>query len=112
MTKNDLPYLQHIRDAIDKIIKYLGNLEYESFMENDLVQDAIIRQIEILGEATKQLSEDFRQTPPQVKWKSIAGMRDKLIHGYMGVDLNAVWDTVNNDIPRLKKEIKQILSKY
>ncbi|MFX0114719.1 MAG: DUF86 domain-containing protein [Candidatus Hodarchaeota archaeon] len=110
MTSKDLAYLKHIRDAIAKIAKYLGDISYDSFLENDLVQDAVIRQIEIMGEATKRLSQEIRTSHPFIPWKSIAGMRDKLIHDYLGVDPDAVWDTVTNDLPALKKEITNLIS--
>ena len=74
-------------------------------MKNHLAQDGIIRQVEIVGEATKNLSPKIRNKYPEVLWKDIAGMRDKLIHNYFGVDLGAVWDTAKKDIPRLKHQI-------
>lgn len=79
-------------------------------MANNLVQDAVIRQIEIIGEATKQLSKTIKEKYPEIPWKDIAGMRDKLIHDYLGVDLNAVWKTVEKDIPFLKNKLKEIIA--
>ena len=72
-------------------------------------QDATIRQLEVIGEATKQLTEDLRSKHSQTPWRRIAGMRDILIHDYMGVDLNAVWGVTQKDIPQLKEEVKVIL---
>jgi len=107
--KEDIVYLKHILDAISQIEEYVGDVEYEDFMLNRLIQDGVIRQLEILGEATKRLSNEIREKYPDVPWKDMAGMRDKLIHGYFGVDITAVWDTVKKDIPSLKNEIENIV---
>ncbi len=109
MEKEDLVYVQHIRDAILKVEKYTRSCDYDDFKVNDLIQDGVIRQIEIIGEATKRLSPEFRGKYPILPWKDIAGMRDKLIHHYLGVDIEAVWKTVKEDIPLLKREIGKIL---
>jgi len=77
-------------------------------MVNNLIQDGVIRQLEIIGEATKRLSKEFKDRYPEIPWKDIAGMRDKLIHGYFGVDLDAVWDTAKKDIPGLRGKIEEI----
>jgi uncharacterized protein with HEPN domain len=74
-----------------------------------MTHDAVIRQLEIIGEATKNLSSDFRSAHPQIPWKDIAGMRDRLIHGYMAVDLPAVWDTATTDVPQLRAELQRIV---
>ena len=79
--------------------------------DNHLIQDGAIRQIDINGEATKRLSRETREKYTHIHWKDVAGMRDKLIHDYFGVDLDAVWDTVEKDIPLLKREIKRIIEK-
>ena len=94
MQKDDPVYLKHILDAIAKIEEYTERIEYEDFTEKTLVQDGVIRQIEIMGEATKRLSTDFRKEHSDIPWKDIAGMRDKLIHDYFGVDIDTVWDTI------------------
>ena len=100
----DLAYLKHIRDAIEKIETY-ALVGRELFMEQSLWQDAIMRQLEIIGEATKRLSEALRAEYVAVPWRQIAGLRDILIHNYMGVDLNAVWEVTQGDIPALKAHI-------
>ena len=104
-------FLNHILDAITKIEKYIQDIDEESFMKNDLVQDGVIRQIEILGEAVKRLSNDLKSQSPNIPWQDIAGMRDKLIHDYFGVDIDTVWLTAKKDIPQLKEEIKRIIEK-
>jgi len=110
MKKADAVYLKHIRDAISRIEEYTKAVGYDNFVKNNLIQDGVIRQLEIIGEATKRLSTEFKNKYPNIPWKDVAGMRDKLIHDYLGVDIDAVWDTVKKDIPILKKEVKKILS--
>ena len=95
-------FLSHILDAIKKIEKYIQDIDEESSKKNDLVQDGVIRQIEIIGEAVKRLSDDITSQSPQVPWQDIAGVRDKLIHDYFGVDIDTVWLTVKKDIPEFK----------
>ena len=109
MNKDDTVFLKHILDAIDLIESYLKDKSYEEFEENRMLQDAVIREIEIIGEATKNLSVEFRNKYPEIPWRQIADMRDKLIHGYFGVDLGAVWDTATKDIPSLKEKLREIL---
>lgn len=109
--KDDKLYLYHIIDAIKTIEKYKERFSEEGFRSDNLVQDGIIRQIEIIGEASKRLSPVLRKKYNHIPWKDITGMRDKLIHDYFGVDIEAVWETVCKDIPELKKEIEQILKK-
>jgi len=101
--------LQHILDAISRIEEYTLGLKYKGFLKNHLVQDGVIRQIEIIGEVAKRLSPKMRDQISDIPWKDIAGMRDKLIHDYMGVDIDAVWDTVNKDIPMLKNKLKNLV---
>jgi uncharacterized protein with HEPN domain len=111
MKTDQSAFLNHILDAIMKIEKYIQGIEEETFKKNDLVQDGVIRQIEIIGEAVKRLSDDITNQSPQVPWQDIAGMRDKLIHDYFGVDIDTVWLTVQKDIPEFKKEIIGIIQR-
>lgn len=109
MKRDELVYLKHILDAISEIEKYIQGVNHEKFLADSMIQNAIIRQIEIIGEATRRLSAEFRQKYKDVPWKEITGMRDKLIHDYFGVDLEAVWDTATKDISVLKDEVQSIL---
>jgi uncharacterized protein with HEPN domain len=109
MERDDSVYLRHILDAISRIEEYLHGVDEEIFYQHYLVQDGVIRQLEIIGEASKRLSREVRASCPNVPWQDIAGMRDKLIHDYFGVDLEAVWLTARDDIPALKAEISAIL---
>jgi len=97
--KKEFIYIQHIGDSIDRIALHLGTLTLPEFMETPVVQDAIVRQIEILGEAAKHVSEETRSIHPEIPWKLMAGMRDKLIHDYFEVDLALVWETATDDLP-------------
>jgi len=106
--KDDRVYLRHILDATEKVEEYTA-VGHDLFMEQTHWQDAVIRQLEIIGEATKRISSDTRDRYPDVPWKRIAGLRDVLIHGYMGVDVKAVWEITRKNIPELKKNIISIL---
>lgn len=109
MIKDDSVYLRHILEAINKIEEYTNETKYQIFIENSLIQDGVIRQIEIIGEAVKNISEKLKNNYPNIPWKDISGMRDKLIHDYLGVDVETIWDTVEKDIPVFKKDIENIL---
>lgn len=109
MKKDAIIYLEHIAECISKIESYTKGYTEKDFLGNQMVQDAVIRNFEIIGEATKQLSNDFREKYSQVEWKKIAGMRDKLIHDYIGVDLWAVWAVVEDIIPEFSISINTIL---
>jgi uncharacterized protein with HEPN domain len=104
----DEVYLRHILDAIERIEVYTA-VGKEAFMEQPHWQDATIRQLEIIGEATKNISMSLRARYPDTPWKRIAGLRDVLIHHYMGVDLSAVWEITQKDVPALKQQVTAIL---
>ena len=108
MIKDDIAYIEHILDCIRKIHEFSNDLSLKEFKSNEMVQDAIIRNIEIIGEASKKISKDTKQTYYKIPWKEIAGMRDKLIHDYLGVDVSVVWKTIKEDIPALERLMREI----
>ena len=103
----------YVRDILDSLLKIQSYTAAgrEVFMSSDQCQDAVIRRIEIIGEATKRLDKNFTTQYPDVPWKDMAGMRDKLIHDYVGVDLARVWETVEKDLPVLRKRLAAILER-
>lgn len=105
MSRDETVYIKHILDAISRIEGYLERVSYDRFKDETMIQDAVIRQLEIIGEASKRLSEATKAQYGDIPWKDIAGMRDKLIHDYLGTDIKAVWDTVKDDIPDLKGKL-------
>ncbi len=104
----DQLYLRHILDAILKVERYVA-VGHDTFMAESHWQDAVIRQLEIIGEAVKRLSLQATGLHPEIPWRSIAGMRDVLIHNYMGVDLEAVWQVSRDDLGRLKRAVEALL---
>jgi uncharacterized protein with HEPN domain len=107
--RDNLPYLRHILDATDRIESYVSGIDEGVFLGNAEKQDAVIRQLQIIGEAAKRLSAELRAAYPDIPWREVAGMRDKLVHDYFGVDLQFVWVTVTEDIPALKSRIEGVL---
>jgi uncharacterized protein with HEPN domain len=106
--KDDRVYLRHIRDAITRIESYVGGGR-SAFLAETMVQDAVIRNLEVIGEAVKNLSSELRGRYPDVPWARIAGMRDVLIHGYFGVRIETVWAAVENRLPELKRLVDELL---
>jgi len=109
MKKDPRYFIEHILDSIKKIEGYTKGLSKEEFLRDSQVQDAVLRRLEIVGEAAKNLPSDFKKRYAGVSWRQIAGMRDVIIHEYFGVDLDLVWATVKKDLPALKRKINNIV---
>jgi uncharacterized protein with HEPN domain len=109
MSKNPKEYLRHIQDECLYIIKISENLLFEDFMMDETLKRASVRSLEIIGEASKKIPADFKLIWKSIPWKNMAGMRDRLIHDYIGVNYTIVWDVLKNKIPDIHKEISKIL---
>lgn len=108
MKKEPKIFVEHILESIALIEKYVEPLNQKAFFENQQIQDSVFRRLEIIGEAVKNLADDFKKKHPQIPWKEIAGMRDVLIHDYFGVNILQVWNTVKKNLPNLKKKLEKI----
>lgn len=100
-------FIKDILQAIERIESFIGGMDYDAFVEDDKTLSAVVRKLEIIGEAVKQLPESFTQQHTTIPWKQIAVMRDKLIHFYFGVDPLLVWQTIQNRLPELKVAITE-----
>lgn len=107
--RSDRVLLEDILEAAERAIDYCEDLTFEAFLKDTKTQDAVVRNIEIIGEATKGLSDSLRGENPDVPWKSVSGMRDRLIHDYFGVNWDIVWDVVQRDLPDLIRTVRRIL---
>ena len=102
-------YLRHILDETEFILLKTSQLKKDNFLKDEVLKRAIVRSLEIIGEATKKLPDDMKSKYPQIAWRAIAGTRDKLIHDYFGIDYDIVWDIVLNEIHDLKRIVEKIL---
>ncbi|HIH42873.1 TPA: DUF86 domain-containing protein [Candidatus Woesearchaeota archaeon] len=110
MKKNSVVFLQHILDNIQKVESFSKNISRQELTKNLQKQYAIVRAIEIIGEAARNIPADVKKRYPEISWNEIVGTRDVLIHHYFGVDLNIVWDIIKKNLPVLKEQIKKIKS--
>jgi uncharacterized protein with HEPN domain len=112
MSKEPIEYLKHIRDESLYIISVINSdLTKDDFLQDETLKRAVVRSLEIIGEATKKIPADFKIKWNSIMWRNMAGMRDRLIHDYMGVNYSIVWDVVKNKIPELYNQIKEVIEK-
>jgi uncharacterized protein with HEPN domain len=104
-------FIMDILESINKIEKYIEGLNYEQFVRDEKTKDAVVRNLEIIGEAANQIPKEIQQKFSNVPWAQIIAMRNRMIHGYFAIDYRIVWDIVKIDIPSLKKELELILQK-
>ena len=109
--RGDIEFLIDIDEAIRRIEFYAQDTNYENFLEDIKTQDAVIRNLEIIGEAAKNITDKLKEKHPQILWKDLAGIRDKLIHHYFGVNLEIVWTVIDEDLPQLRKDIRHAKQK-
>lgn len=107
--KHNIVFLKHIIDEANFLLDRSANVEYESFIKDEILKRAFTRSLEIIGEAAKNVSEDFKEGHQEIEWRDFAGLRDKLIHKYFGVRWDVVWNVIKNKIPKLKELIEKIL---
>jgi len=106
--KHDDVFINHILDEIEFLKQHSQNIDLDDLMEDEVLKRAFARSFEIIGEASKNLSDTLKTENPEIEWKKIAGMRDKLIHAYFGIDWNIVWDVIVNRLPELEYSIKTL----
>lgn len=109
MKKDDSVYIHHILAAIERIEAYSEGVSFQKFLQIEILQDGVIRQLEIIGEAARNLSADLCRRHPEVPWGEIIGLRNRIAHAYYNIDLGVVWDIVQEDLPSLKRDVASIL---
>ena len=112
MKRDYLVYIEDMLDAMEKAELAVSGVNYDQFANDFMINFVVVRALEIVGEATRRLSPEFRTRYPAVPWKKMAGMRDRIIHGYDNVNLRIMWDVVKQEIPRIKPHLEQLLQDY
>jgi uncharacterized protein with HEPN domain len=105
----DISYLRDVLDAIERIETYVKGVRKDTFFDYLMMQDAVMHQIEIIGEASNRISDTFRELHPELPWMEMRAIRNKIVHDYRGIELEIVWDTVKNNLPSLKIKVKRLL---
>ena len=110
MSKEPIEYLKHIADECLYLLSVSKNLSKDKFLDDETLKRAVVRSLEIIGEATKKVPADFKVKWSSIQWKNMAGMRDRLIHDYVGVNYSIVWDVLKNKIPELYDQVQKVLT--
>ena len=108
--KDDQLYLIHISECIERIETYVSGIDKRAFMASSLVQDAVIRNLQIMAESARRVSDRLKEAQPRIDWHKIAGFRNILVHDYLGVDTERVWNIIENEIPVLKKAVHEMMA--
>jgi len=111
MSRDEIMYLQDIADSCGKVLRFTKELSLQDLISDERTYDAVIRNLEIIGEAAKHISENLRNQMPDIEWRKIAGMRDMLAHDYFGIDNDILWDVVQNKVAQLYRVINEFLMK-
>jgi uncharacterized protein with HEPN domain len=107
--RRDASYLADIVEAIQRIAGYILGLDYDQFLDDVRTQDAVLRNLQVIGEATKKLSPELRQENPDLPWKAMAGLRDRIVHDYFGINSEVVWTVVSRELPPLLPQVAALL---
>ncbi len=110
MKRDDTVYLAHMLMSISKIMRYSEGKNYSDFIQNEMLQDALIHQVQIIGEASSRVATEIKKKYKEIPWIDIKNMRNKLVHDYFGVDIDEVWKVVQKDLPDLRQQIKKVLT--
>ncbi len=102
-------HLNHILDEIRFVLNYSSTVEKDEFLQDPILKRAVVRSLEVIGEAAKQIPQEYQEEHPDIEWSGMAGMRDRLIHGYFGIDYELVWDVIKNKLPGLGRKINSLI---
>jgi len=111
MSRNEIMYLQDIAQSCEKVFRYTQGLSQADLIREEKTYDAVVRNLEIVGEAAKHIPDELRKQLPNIEWRKVAGLRDMLAHAYFGIDDDILWDVIQNKVPQLSKAINEFLNK-